>query len=185
MPNCQFVQESSEVEDWHYPYKFDYVHLRDMQAALHDAPTVMRKAFASLRSGGWLEFQEVAMDLRFHESSLQGTAVGSWHRLVNKGGLRMGRDFCACMRYKQQLIDVGFVDVHEVVLDIPSGTWTDGRQEKLAKLMNIDAMVKRALISHRQYILAAGDIPPGEIEDFMRKVSEDCENPGVRWVVPL
>jgi ubiquinone/menaquinone biosynthesis C-methylase UbiE len=60
-PNCEFIREDSETQEWVYPYTFDYIHLRAAISCFDDFKVVLRKSFNHLSPGGW--FGRLALSL--------------------------------------------------------------------------------------------------------------------------
>ncbi|KAK8104615.1 Secondary metabolism regulator laeA [Apiospora kogelbergensis] len=88
-PNCQFVLENSETDEWLYPQKFDYVHLRGVLSCFSDVRTVIRRAYDHLEAGGWIEFQDGVFELEGHEDgSFENTALQRWNALLGEGPRR-------------------------------------------------------------------------------------------------
>jgi hypothetical protein len=61
---------------------------------------------------------------------MKGTALERLISLYIEAGRRLGRDMLVPRRYKQWLIDAGFVDVVEEKLAIPGNPWPKGKEAK-------------------------------------------------------
>ena len=135
-PNCRFEIDDSE-DEWLYSETFDYVHLRMMFHCFKDHLGVMRSAFEHMRPGGYMEWQEWLGVLQSTDDSIRGTALEKWSRLYVEAGARLGRDMLAPKKYKQWMIDAGFVDVVEQRLAVPGNPWAKGRDNKRMGLLQM------------------------------------------------
>ncbi|KAK2600667.1 hypothetical protein N8I77_010187 [Diaporthe amygdali] len=187
MPNCQFVMENSELEDWLLPHKLDYVHLRGMTACFNDVTTVMRRSLDALTAGGWIEFQEGCFHLHGvpNDDTLEGTAIGRWCQMVATGAANAGRDLTKARLYKQQLAETGFVDVHEQVIRVPGGPWSDESKAKLMGAYLANTFLMGAIDSFKKLLGAAGGLSPPEMDELTEQVKQDVQNPEIRWYMPM
>lgn len=119
-PNVSFVKEDSERDEWVFPEPFDFVYLRFVLSCFDDHRVVMRKAFESLNPGGWIELLDPTFELLCTDGTTEGTGIKRWSDLILQSGPVVGRDFLVAKNYKQWLLDLGFVDVVEEVLPVPS-----------------------------------------------------------------
>ncbi|KAG6367081.1 hypothetical protein INS49_001263 [Diaporthe citri] len=186
MPNCQFVQENSELQEWVFPNKFDYIHLRGTIACFNDVTTVMRKAFDGLALGGWIEFQDACFEIQGLESGkFHGTAMERWSRLVPKGAAALGRNLAKAKLYKTQLENVGFVDVHERVIHVPGGPWPSGDKAKLIGVYTANAFHTGVVDSFKNFLLAAGEMSSAEVDSLTTQVKKDIRDASIRWYIPM
>lgn len=123
-PNVAFVKENSETDEWVFPHPFDFIFLRLVYTCFDDYPALVRRCFAHLAPGGWLEFDDSGFGLLCTDGTLEGTAWDRWTRLILRAGALAGRDFHVAKKYKQWLLEAGFVDVVERTIPVP-GTLAD------------------------------------------------------------
>lgn len=114
-----FIKENSEHDEWIFPDPFDFVFMRLMNSAFDNHFTVLQKAFHSLKPGGWYEIHDATFELLCSDGSCTGSNIERWSQLMDLGGAAVGRDFKVPKKYKQWLIDIGFVDVVEDVGPLP------------------------------------------------------------------
>ncbi|KAK8016817.1 hypothetical protein PG993_015006 [Apiospora rasikravindrae] len=185
-PNCQFVLENSETDDWLFPHNFDYVHLRGVLSCFHDVRTVIRRAHDHLSPGGWIEFQDGVFDLAGHDDgSFEGTALQRWSALLRAGAAARGRDLAKARRYKQHLLDAGFVDVHERLIMVPGGPWhAEDAKMKVVGVYTTNIMSTHVLESFKPFLASAG-LSPAEIEAMSGEVRREMLDSGIRWSIPL
>lgn len=81
---------------------------------------MIKKAYDNLRPGGWIEFNDVLFQLFCTDGTADGTHIQKWSELVLQAGDAIGRDFRAVAKYKQWLLEAGFVDVKEEIIPCPS-----------------------------------------------------------------
>ena len=131
-PNCKFEIDDCE-EPWAYTHKFDFIHARMMIAAFTDWPNFFRQAYDSLKPGGWMEMQDTCFPMLSDDGTLApGGALHTWNQLMVRGGEIAGREITVSARYKQWMLETGFVDVVEVKHKWPQNTWPkDPRYKEL------------------------------------------------------
>lgn len=119
--NCSFVKENSEYDEWVYDYEepFDFVYMRLVNSCFDDHRTVFRKAFDNMEPGGWIELNDATFELLCTDGSVEGTNIQKWSERMFEAAAACGRDFKVPNKYKQWLIDTGFVDVVEDVGPMP------------------------------------------------------------------
>lgn len=118
-PNVSFVKEDSEHDEWIFPVPFDYIFLRAVYTCFDDYPGIIKKSFDNLHPGGWIEFNDSAPELICTDGTSAGTALEKWAQLIVQAGALAGRDFYVAKKYKQWILDAGFVDVVEVPMPVP------------------------------------------------------------------
>lgn len=118
--NVSFVREDSEKDAWIFPKLFDFVFLRIVFSCFDDHRVVMQKAFDNLKPGGWIEFNDFTLEHLSTDGSGDGTAHARWTELMVQAAQNAGRDFHVAKKYKQWLLEIGFVDVVEEVIPVPS-----------------------------------------------------------------
>lgn len=178
MPNCRFVQQNSELHDWVFPNQFDYIHLRGMLACFNDVRAVMRRAFDGLAVGGWIEFQDPGWSCcglpgKDGRSSLEGTGMERWLQLVRKGAKARGRDLAKASLYRQQLVDLGFLDVHEKLIHAPIGPWAKGDRSKLLGVYMANAFHTGSVDSFKPFLAAAGELSESQVEELTEQVKAE------------
>jgi SAM-dependent methyltransferase len=131
------LEQSSASE----PLLFDYVHARFLVTAFDDPLQVMRNAYRHMRPGGWIEYLDPCIIMSSPDGSHEGT---TWTTVVNlslQGGALRNRDFLVPARYKELLIEAGFVDVHEYRFQVPFGTWpADPKLREVGRYLAADAV---------------------------------------------
>lgn len=126
--NYHFVKRDVEKEEWGFDHQFDYIHFGYVISCFDDTKTVMRKAFAQLEEGGYIEFLDTSVRLIDFDGSLQGTALERWADLINEGGRRVGRDLQKSERYAEWCSQVGFVDVVQTAFQVPQKARRKGEE---------------------------------------------------------
>ncbi|ORY64007.1 S-adenosyl-L-methionine-dependent methyltransferase [Pseudomassariella vexata] len=143
LPNLEFIREDVE-EEWTLEGPFDFVHLRLMFTCFNDHRSVMRKAYDSLRPGGWIEYQDSEVDYDSDDYSHRGTALHKWNFLIKAGAAARGRDIEVSRKYKEYLMQIGFVDVVEKKIKVPGNPWPAGRRRKemgeIAEVISTEAV---------------------------------------------
>lgn len=119
--NCSFIKENSEYDEWVYEYQrpFDFVYMRLVNSCFDNHRTVFKKAYDNLEPGGWIELNDATFELLCTDGSVEGTNIQRWSERMFEAAAACGRDFKVPNKYKQWLIDTGFVDVVEEVGPMP------------------------------------------------------------------
>lgn len=133
-PNVSFIKEDSEKDEWIFPYRFDFVFLRMVFMCFEDPRIVINKAYENMSPGGWIEFNDTGSELACMDGTTQGSALQMWSDLFAEAGRRAGRDLEVAAKYKQWLLDAGFVDVVEEILPTPSKSSGGTRNSGLTSL---------------------------------------------------
>ncbi|KAJ4387584.1 hypothetical protein N0V93_008179 [Gnomoniopsis smithogilvyi] len=136
-PNCRFEVDDAE-DEWVYSEKFDFIHSRHMTGSISDFPAMFAKCYENLNPGGWIEFQDYYVKLQCVDDSLAGTALERWNDLMIDAVKRMGKNACACAKYKSQMTDAGFVDVTEKKFALPGNQWAKGDDQKMLGAMQLE-----------------------------------------------
>ncbi|KAG9229116.1 S-adenosyl-L-methionine-dependent methyltransferase [Amylocarpus encephaloides] len=147
-PNCQVIGsdlsmiqpemiprnlsfEIDDIEDtWVYPIKFNFIHGRLMAFAMESPASIFKNAFASLAPGGYFEMQDLHLPIRGLDDCLEGTTMARSSALLLDACTKVGMDPTTTDRYKSLMEAVGFVDIKEVVIEWPIGTWAKGEYHK-------------------------------------------------------
>ncbi|KAK7962068.1 uncharacterized protein PG986_002893 [Apiospora aurea] len=185
-PNCQFVLENSETDDWLFPHSFDYVHLRGVLSCFHDVRTVIRRAHNHLSPGGWIEFQDGVLELAGHaDGSLAGTALQRWSALLRAGAAARGQDLAKARRYRQHLLDAGFVDVRERLIMVPGGPWHAADDKMRVVGVYVTNIMSTGVVESFKPFLASAGLSPAEIEALSGEVRREMLDSSIRWSIPL
>ncbi|KAK3321827.1 S-adenosyl-L-methionine-dependent methyltransferase [Apodospora peruviana] len=134
--NCRFEVDDAE-DEWVFSHPFDYIHSRFMIGAFGDFPKIFRSSIKNLVPGGWAEFQDYYVKMQCVDDSLSGTALERWNNLLLEGVRKLGKNGLAPAKFKQQMIDAGFVDVVERKFALPGNPWAKGQEEKILGTMQM------------------------------------------------
>ncbi|TVY38306.1 putative methyltransferase [Lachnellula occidentalis] len=128
-PNLSFEVDDVD-DDWVYTHPFEYIHGRLMVFAFSDPLAVFRKAFNALSPGGYFEMQDLCSPIRSFDDSLNGSAMFRCSNMIIQACQKRGIDLTVPKRYKEMMQSVGFVDVKEVIIEWPVGTWAKSEYHK-------------------------------------------------------
>ncbi len=103
-----------------------------MISCFKDPRFVLEQAFKHLAPGGYLEMQDTDFPMKCVDDTISGTALWDWNQYIIDGSARAGRPWTRVKEYKKWMIEIGFVDVEEKVLQWPINTWP--RDTHLKKL---------------------------------------------------
>lgn len=153
--------------------------------ALKSTQTLFQKAFASLIPGGYLEMQDPAPPIRAFDSTLDNSALLRAASLLLTATKKAGIDITAPQRYKTMMESAGFVDVKEVVVDWPIGTWAKGEYHK-----KIGAWFRRDMKVGVEGILMGLctrvlGMRREEVLDLVGELKKEMGDPGMHAFQPL
>ncbi|OAA70274.1 hypothetical protein ISF_02248 [Cordyceps fumosorosea ARSEF 2679] len=179
-PNCRFVQRDLENEEWKFEQKVDYVHFRFVVTCFDDMPAVIKKAYDSLKPGGWIELLDPVVGVNSVDATLHGTAVEEWCRLLNEGAKAAGRDFSKPARYAGWCTDAGFVDVTEKKFPLPSnGMWP--RDPKMKRIGEYSMRNYTALVDSLSKFLTLAGLDPEDVASLEARAKDDIRNPRIHY----
>lgn len=113
---------------------------------------------------------------------MQRSAVKKWIELVVDGGAKFGRDFRAPLKYKQWMLEAGFVDVHEEQILVPVNVWPlDPAERRLGGWCSLD--VQKG-VKGTGKLLVAGGMPAADIPGFMDDVCRSVTHQDMRAYLP-
>ncbi|KAI1850903.1 hypothetical protein JX265_007228 [Neoarthrinium moseri] len=130
-PNVKFLIDDCE-DEWLNGDNYDLVHLRTMSPILKDVPKMCRQAFANIKPGGWMEWQELHGWMQCDDGTMPEDDAGfGMYRLVAEAFSKLGYDVHAASKLGEPLRQAGFTNVQCVVKKIPVGTWARDRRLRL------------------------------------------------------
>jgi hypothetical protein len=168
-----------------YTQPFNYIHGRLMAFALKGHMSVFRKSFAALSPGGYFEMQDLNLPIRSLDDSLEETTMQRVTMLMLDAVARVGLDPTCTGRYKDMMAEVGFVDVKEVVVEWPIGTWAKGEYHKeLGRWFRADmeAGVEGILMGLFTRVLG---MSRGEVLELVVELKREMRDPRIHAYQPL
>ncbi|KAK4449736.1 S-adenosyl-L-methionine-dependent methyltransferase [Podospora aff. communis PSN243] len=125
-PNVRF-----EIEDccqpWTFPDNdFDFVHMRGLVGSIDDWNALLKRAYDSLKPGGWLQSFEPSVVWETDDGTLpKDSALYQWGPIFTEWGAKSGRSFTVLEDGLQRkaMESAGFVDIDEFNTKQPIGKW--------------------------------------------------------------
>ncbi|KAE9365763.1 S-adenosyl-L-methionine-dependent methyltransferase [Stipitochalara longipes BDJ] len=180
--NCRFEIDDAE-DEWVYSKQFDYIHIRFVMTCFPDPKIVIEHAFKACAPGGYLEIMDGVFPLHCHDNSLEGTILDSWAKSCHEAGSKMGRPWNNAPNYKKWMEEVGFVDVKERVIEIPTNPWAKGRRAKeLGMWFNAD--LQEALSASRALYIKVLEWAPEKVDTFLKEVKIDLMKREIHAYMP-
>ncbi|KFA60047.1 hypothetical protein S40285_08961 [Stachybotrys chlorohalonatus IBT 40285] len=174
--NARMFVEDCEDLDWLHGSYYDLVHLRGMASVLRNLDAVLNKAFAHLRPGGSIEFQEFGTQILCDDDTMEDNdAVRLFNDVSFQGMRALG---CRPMERKDledALRTVGLVDIRCVVKKIPISTWARDRQLRMVGMF-MKAVMLDSLDAFAAKPLEALDIPIEERKLLVKQVRYALES---------
>jgi len=156
-----------------------------MTSSFSDYPRFFQQCFEHLQPGAYLEMQDcefppVSQDGTLHEK----TALWDWGQKIVKGVEMIGKEL-ATKKYKQYMLDAGFVDVVEVPYVWPQNTWP--KDEKLKELGRWN--LANSLDGLEGYTMAimtrVHGMSPEAVQLMMANVRNDMKNKAIHAYWPI
>lgn len=120
-PNCRFFIDDVESE-WAFETDgtaFDYIHGRTLGGAVSDWGRLLRRAYAHLRPGGWVEVQEFEVGLHSDDGShLQAPLSAEWVVKLEETSARFGKQMNIARSLGGWIEEAGFVNVTDEVYKV-------------------------------------------------------------------
>jgi SAM-dependent methyltransferase len=183
-PNCRFEVDDAE-DEWTFGEKFEYIHGRMLASCFASHRDVFRSCVEALRPGGWLEMQDVGFPFRCVDGSWEGTTFQRWNNLWVEAVSKIGKDFDKARFYKQYMEDVGLVDVTEMRLAWPVGSWAKGsRMKMIGVLAKQDVLQGLDAWSMALFTRGLG-MPVEEIKALLKEVEDDLNTKRLHVYVPI
>lgn len=131
--NCTFEVDDAE-DEWLFNEPFQYIHARAVMSCFTSPKRVMRSAFEALAPGGYLEFQDPVMPLKYAIPPPENSSLKQWSELGVEASIVGKRPWNNAQNYAQWMRDVGFVDVVEEKFFEPVGPWAEGDSDEAKDL---------------------------------------------------
>lgn len=179
--NCAFILEDSETADWVFPAPFDYIHMRSVGPCFNNIRTVIAKSHQHMVPGGWIDLHDGYWVPRCDDNSLEGTALQRWFQLIVFSGQQQGRDMLKAKHYKSLLLDAGFIDVEEKIIQLPGSPWCQGA--KLKKIGRYMGAAFMQIVDTYQKFLEFTGLPKAEIQALSVAVKKDLVDTRIHWFV--
>ncbi|KAK4175336.1 S-adenosyl-L-methionine-dependent methyltransferase [Triangularia setosa] len=133
--NCTF-QSNIDAQDglWSFAlgFKFDFVHFRMILSCFTQPTQVFQSVFDNLSPGGYIEIQDLCVEIHSPDGSASGTSFEKIVGLFNQGSLKSGIDMTKAKNYKKWLEEIGFVDVEERLAEpgLPTTDWHEDERDR-------------------------------------------------------
>ncbi|RSL54844.1 hypothetical protein CEP54_009691 [Fusarium duplospermum] len=172
-PNVSFFVDDVE-EEWTYTRPFDFIYLRAMTGSIRNWPRFFEKAYKNLSPGGFIELMDPIYPVTSDDDTVsKDSAVYKWSSLMNEAATKIGSGLDSGLRYKEQLIEAGFVNVVETPYKWPMNTWPkDKKTKELGAWGNVNLVGGAQGLSLALFTKVLG-WSPEELEVFLIDVRKD------------
>ncbi|MCJ1477623.1 hypothetical protein MMC13_006296 [Lambiella insularis] len=141
-PNLVFEIDDLEAQWLYTPGTFDFIHCRFMGFALKDFPKLIGQAFRTLKSGGRLELAELDFNPQSYDNQLPpNSQILLWIDLLAQATMKVGMDIFIARKFKSFLIEAGFEDVTEEILELPWGGWPKNQRLKAIGMWHLEQLM--------------------------------------------
>ncbi|KAG6200483.1 hypothetical protein E4U10_002399 [Claviceps purpurea] len=189
-PNVRFMVDDAE-SPWLFPRNhFDYIHSRHTVMAIKDWDRLYGRAFEHLKSGGWMEMQEIHH--RPRSATMEGLVpvdhpVARFWTLVTEGLAALGVDLDISSGgiLAEKMQQAGFTNVTERVFHVPIGTWPKN------KLLKTVGLYWRTILLDGLQAIAMGPLTRGlrwhreQVEMLLMEVRQAYHDNNALMYMPL
>ncbi|KAL4807689.1 S-adenosyl-L-methionine-dependent methyltransferase [Aspergillus unguis] len=177
-PNCTFIIDDAE-SDWAFTKgeRFDYIHARSMGGGIADWDRLLKQAYAHLKPGGWIEFQEFTASIFSDDGTHEKAPMMlDLSRRLDEASSKFGKRMNIASSLAGWLEGTGFVNVTEDIYKCPIGSWPKNRRLKNIGRVNEDSVIA----SIEPYSLALFTRVLGwsyeEAQDYVKECKKDVMN---------
>lgn len=179
-PNCRFIQQDLEKEEWNFAHQFDHIHFRYVVTCFDDMPAVIKKAYDCLKPGGWIEFYDTVPVIIPLDGTSHGTAVERWCKLIVDGAKATGRDVLKPEKYAKWCEQIGFVNVTEKRFPLPNnGFWP--KDPFMKKIGQHSMKNQTGLVDSLTKFIRLAGLSAEETTTFQAKVKENLRDPKIHY----
>lgn len=173
--NVKFFVDDAE-DDWVNGRDFDFVHFRSVAPILRKLDKVLVDAHENMRSGGWIEFQELHGQIHSDDGTMTSDdKLKTFYELVVQAFQSLGLDFHKARDLGPHLEAAGFRNVQCQIMKIPIGTWPKDNTQRLIGYYSKLA-VKWAATAFTGKPFEAMGISKSQSDAWCKTVWEDLED---------
>ena len=130
--------------------------------------------------------QDTCFPMLSDDDSLSpGNALHTWNQLMVRSGEVSGREVTVSSRYKQWLLETGFVDVVEVKHKWPQNTWPKNRREKELGSWTLANILEGLQGFSMALMTRCLGMSKEEVEVLLVDVRKDMKNENIRSYWPM
>ena len=140
----------------------------------------MQSAFKALAPGGYLEFQDPVMPMKYAIPPPENSSLKQWNELSVQASIVGKRPWNNVQYYAQWMREVGFVDVVEEKFFGPNGPWVEGDSEEAKDLRKMGSWQVENMLQGLDGMTIKGlarlGWQPEECKVLVAKVREELVN---------
>ncbi|KAK5127714.1 hypothetical protein LTR08_004323 [Meristemomyces frigidus] len=185
-PNVSFEIDDFD-DDWTYPpASFDLIHNRFNGTAISDWPALVRKSYAALKPGAWMELVDLTNPPQSDDDTIPpNSQVCSFFDMLTDGCARIGRDVHVPRHWRTLLTEGGFTGIEERVFKVPVGGWPKDRRMKEAGVFEMETLREGLPAIGMGFFTRVLGWKAVEVEVFFAKVREELDNRKVHMWLPM
>jgi hypothetical protein len=156
-----------------------------MTSSFADYPKFFRQCFDNMSPGGYLEMQDCDFPLACADDTLTPeTALYQWGEKIASGMKIFGRELAAT-KYKQYMIDAGFVDVVEIPFVWPQNMWPKDKKMKELGRWNLANQLDGLEGYSMAVMTRAHGMSAEEVQLMMVDVRKDMKDKSIHAYWPM
>ncbi|KAK2050119.1 S-adenosyl-L-methionine-dependent methyltransferase [Colletotrichum somersetense] len=173
-------------EEWEYSKSFDYIHIRGMNSCIADWRLFLKKAFDNLTPGGYFESQELEVQPRSDDATLEPDCpLSKCMNYIQEAFEKFGRSFQEIPPLVAMMREVGFVDVKLSSFKWPSNPWPkDPKFKELGAWNNENINNGLEAITLAPFTRALGWTKE-EVDAFLPSVRKDLNSRSIHAYWPV
>lgn len=114
------------------PETYDYIHTRVLLGSFEDFREIIKKSYACLKPGAWMESQEYWSTVCCDDGTMTSDyPFLRWTRLHDEAAMNLGKPLRIANKLKRWYEEAGFVDVREEIFKLPVNSWPKDPQFKM------------------------------------------------------
>jgi Methyltransferase domain len=177
--NVSFIIDDVE-DEWVDSSTYDFIHCRYMSGAILDWPALMKRIYQHTAPGGWVEFSNWDMVVYSQDGTVkEDSNLYRQHILTNEACDKMGREPSPGPRFKKQVENEGFTNIHHEIFQVPMGLWPKDKRMKEMGAFNLmqylDGVEAFTLALYTRVLKWSYE----EVQLFLVEVRKEAQNPRV------
>jgi hypothetical protein len=185
-PNCQFEILDVEAE-WLYPKNsYDMIHARELIFAIRDWPALIAQAYDHLLPGGYLELAVTVPEVGCDDDTCPPdscyTEMSKVHFRIAEA---MGIDGAAAKKWRAQLEERGFEDVHERIFKIPTNRWPKDKRLKTIGALEVANFLQYSTAGFERGSSELLGSDPAQLQVMLAHARKEVADQGIHTYVYL
>ncbi|KAH6983717.1 S-adenosyl-L-methionine-dependent methyltransferase [Ilyonectria destructans] len=184
-PNVRFIIDDID-EEWSYSEPFDYIHSRMMNFSVVDWTSYLHKIYDNLTPGGYVEIQEIDINMTSDDGSLsENHPLFKWRNLLKDASVKLSRPYANFDVITKAMTEAGFTNLVDSRFKWPTNRWPkDKKYKELGMWNNENTNAALEALSLAPFTRAFG-WGREEVTVLLADVRKDLNDPKVHAYWPI